>query len=192
MLGRAAPLAPSARVPADTVRAWYAAVSAAEAESRFAAATAGPALEATGDRVAWADGLVDLATGEPFDPASLGDVPVLLDVWATWCGNCIAEFPDLVRLAEAYDGRVAVVAVSVDRATGGADLDGVRAVAEQQGLDVVSLYDPRESGSLADQLNISGYPARFFFAPDGQAYASRSGTRSVTKAEVEAYLDGQP
>ena len=192
VLDRAAPLAPPARVPADTVRAWYAAVSAVEAESRFAAATAGPALVATSDRVAWAEGLVDLATGDPFDPASLGDVPVLLDVWATWCANCIAEFPELVRLAEAYEGRVAVVAVSVDLATGGADLDGVRAVAEQHGLDVVSLYDPRESGSLADQLEIAGYPARFFFGPDGQAYASRSGRRPVTKAEVRAYLDGQP
>ena len=191
VLDRAAPLAPAAEVPADTVRSWYAAVSAADAERRYAAATVGPALAPTGDRVAWADGLVDLATGEPFDPASLGDRLVLLDVWATWCGNCIAEFPDLVRLAEARGGEVAVVAVSVDRATGGADLDGVREVAERHGLDVVSLYDPREVGSLADLLSIGGYPIRFLLGPDGGLYASQSGQRAVTLNEVEAYLDAQ-
>ena len=191
VLDRAAPLAPTAEVSADTVRSWYAAVSAADAERRYAAAIAGPALISTGERVAWADGLVDLATGEPFDPSSLEDRLVLLDVWATWCGNCIAEFPDLVRLAEERGGEVAVVAVSVDQATGGADLDGVRAVAERHGLNVVSLYDPREAGSLADLLSIGGYPIRFLFGPDGGLYTSRSGQRSVTLSEVEAYLDAQ-
>lgn len=189
VLDRAAPLAEAAGVPADTVRAWYVAASAADAERRFDAARAGPALIPTGERVAWADGLLDLATGAPFDPSSLGDRPVLLDVWATWCGNCLIEFPDLVRLAEERGEEVAVVAVSVDQATGGADLEGVRDVAERYGLDVVSLYDPREAGSLADVLNIAGYPIRFLFGPDGGLYASRSGRRSVTLSEVETFLD---
>lgn len=189
VLDRAAPLAPAGEVPADTVRSWYTAASAAEAARRYAVATAGPALVPTGRRVAWAEGLVDLETGEPFDPASLGGRPVLLDVWATWCGNCIADFPDLVALAEERGDEVAVVAVSVDAATGGADLEEVRETAERHGLDVVTLYDPREAGSLADVLEIGGYPARFFFGPDGEAYTSRGGSSYVVLDEVEAFLD---
>ena len=191
VLDRAAPLAPSGEVPADTVRAWYAAASAAEAERRYVAATAGPALVPTDERVAWADGLVDLETGAPFDPASLGDRLVLLDVWATWCGACLAEFPALSALAAERGGEVAVVAVSVDAATGGADLEGVRDVAARLGADVVTLVDPRETGGLPALLGIGGYPARFAFGPGGAAYASRSGARTVLLGEVEAFLDAR-
>ena len=191
VLDRVAPLAQAGEVPADTVQSWYAATSAAAADRRYAAAMSGPALVPTGQRVAWAEGLMDLETGEPFDPASLGDRPVLLDVWATWCGNCIAEFPDLVQLAEERGNEVAVVAVSVDAATGGADLERVRETAERHGLDVVTLYDPREMGSLADMLKIGGYPARFFFGPNGELYTSPTGSSHVVLGEVEAFLDAQ-
>jgi thiol-disulfide isomerase/thioredoxin len=40
---------------------------------------------------------------------------VVLNLWATWCAPCVAEFPDLVKLHHAYQDRgVTVVAVSVD------------------------------------------------------------------------------
>ena len=37
---------------------------------------------------------------------------VVVELWATWCGPCIAQMPHLDRLAEAYAGRVAFAAVS--------------------------------------------------------------------------------
>lgn len=40
---------------------------------------------------------------------------VLVNLWATWCGPCVEEFPDIVKLYNTYkkDG-LAVIAVSVD------------------------------------------------------------------------------
>jgi thiol-disulfide isomerase/thioredoxin len=39
----------------------------------------------------------------------------LLNVWATWCGPCVVEFPDLVSLHRIYRGRdVEVVTVNAD------------------------------------------------------------------------------
>ena len=40
----------------------------------------------------------------------------LINVWATWCGPCVIEFPDLVNMHRMYGGRhFEVVGISVDR-----------------------------------------------------------------------------
>ena len=40
---------------------------------------------------------------------------LFLNVWATWCVPCVEEFPDIVKLSQAYPGNeVEVVGVSAD------------------------------------------------------------------------------
>lgn len=40
---------------------------------------------------------------------------LLVNVWATWCVPCVQEFPDLVRLANEYQGsEVEIVGISAD------------------------------------------------------------------------------
>jgi thioredoxin-like negative regulator of GroEL len=41
-------------------------------------------------------------------------VPVVVDVYADWCGPCRAIAPLLEKLAEHYDGRVKFVKVNID------------------------------------------------------------------------------
>ena len=46
--------------------------------------------------------------------AEMGHV-VVVNFWATWCDPCVAEFPDLVKLDQAYRAKgVMVIAVSAD------------------------------------------------------------------------------
>lgn len=42
------------------------------------------------------------------------ELPVLVDIWAAWCGPCKAIAPILDTLAEEYAGRVKVVKVDAD------------------------------------------------------------------------------
>ena len=42
------------------------------------------------------------------------DGPVLLNLWATWCGPCVREMPQLDALAGELEGEVKVITVSQD------------------------------------------------------------------------------
>jgi thiol-disulfide isomerase/thioredoxin len=42
------------------------------------------------------------------------DGPVLVNLWATWCGPCVKEMPQLDALAETLEGEVRVITVSQD------------------------------------------------------------------------------
>jgi len=40
--------------------------------------------------------------------------PLLVNFWATWCGPCREEFPDLVKIDNEYRGRIDFVTISLD------------------------------------------------------------------------------
>ena len=52
------------------------------------------------------------AAGKVLSLSSLKGAPVLVNLWATWCGPCVKELPDLARLAAS--GKVRVVTISQD------------------------------------------------------------------------------
>lgn len=53
--------------------------------------------------------------GKPFDLAAEKGEVVFLNVWATWCGPCRAEIPELKKMQSAYASRgFKVIGVSVD------------------------------------------------------------------------------
>jgi thiol-disulfide isomerase/thioredoxin len=43
--------------------------------------------------------------------------PLLINFWATWCGPCREEFPDLVRIARDHKGRIDLITVSLDESS---------------------------------------------------------------------------
>jgi thioredoxin 2 len=56
------------------------------------------------------------ATDDNFDQVVAGPVPVVVDLWATWCGPCRMVSPALEKVARDLAGRVKLVKVDVDRA----------------------------------------------------------------------------
>lgn len=99
----------------------------AEAASRQAAATPGddgPAERSTGTFVVE----VTEATFQTEVVERSLQVPVIVDLWATWCGPCKQLSPVLERLAEAANGAWILATVDVDANPRIAQLFGVQSI----------------------------------------------------------------
>jgi DsbE subfamily thiol:disulfide oxidoreductase len=89
--------------------------------------------------------------GVRLDAASYADGRVLvINAWATWCGPCRREQPQLVRLADRYEDQ-GVRFLGINHQD---DRDAARGWVREFGVPYPSLFDP--SGRSAANL---GFPA---------------------------------
>lgn len=65
-----------------------------------------------GPSLAFVDG-----AGKTLTLADFKGKPVLVNLWATWCAPCKKEMPTLAALQKQYEGRLQVVALSIDTAS---------------------------------------------------------------------------
>ena len=96
-------------------------------------------------------------------------MPLLLNVWATWCDPCREEMPSLEQLYREYQERgLRVVAISIDD-DGQAEL--IREFVREHNLTFDVLHDPR--GGIMRQYPVRGVPQTFLISRRGQIRATR-------------------
>jgi len=100
-----------------------------------------------------------LADGRGADLASLQGKPVVLNFWATWCGPCRAEMPDLVALHES-DTDLVVLEVNV-----GEDLSAVEKFATEFGMNMTVVLD--EEDLIRRAYEVRNMPTTVFIRADG-------------------------
>lgn len=106
---------------------------------------------------------------------------VLVDFWASWCGPCRAEIPNLINIYNRYKGdRFEVIGV----ATWDKPNDTKRAIAEM-GIPYPQIMNAQKAGS--DAYNIEGIPEIILFGPDG-TILKRGLRGEAIEAEVRAAL----
>lgn len=84
---------------------------------------------------------------------------VLLNFWATWCGFCVQEMPDLNKLNNEFED-VAVLAVDVME-----EKSIVSEYIEEGGYDFDVVLDLE--GEVARTYLVSAYPTTYFIEEDG-------------------------
>ncbi len=122
---------------------------------------------------------------------SLGDLKgktVLINFWATWCGPCKAELPEIENLSKMYSSRgLIVIGVSVDKS--GSPLTDVSDFASQYGLTYQIVVD---NDNVADAYgNINAIPTSFLVDKNGKIVDKWVGIRNKAFLEstIKKYLD---
>lgn len=102
-------------------------------------------------------------TGDTIDQSVFTDNKlIMVNYWATWCGPCVGEIPDLQKLSEDYaDKGFALVGVL----TGDDDISGARQFISDKGLTYPMVF--QENFFLDHAGNIYAIPTTMFFDSEG-------------------------
>ena len=121
--------------------------------------------------------------------SSLQGYPAVVNVWASWCGPCRAEFPVFQQTAAAMGKEVAFLGVNSEDNDDAADT-----FLSTHQVPYPSYVD--SDGSIADSLKAThGYPATAFFDPDGELSYTHSGpfqSQEDLEQAIRTYAYGGP
>lgn len=116
--------------------------------------------------------------------AALRGYPVVVNVWASWCGPCRFEFPVFQRVATEYGRRVAFL--GVDSQDSG---DAARTFLAEAPVPYPSYADPHQQ--IAESIGASlGLPDTAFYDRRGRLVYLKQGpyaNRAALRADVERY-----
>ena len=103
-------------------------------------------------------------TGDSLSMADYEGQVVLLNFWATWCGPCRYEIPDLIELQNEFEPEhFAVIGISLDED----DPDFVRQFAEDMNINYPVALDER--GIFAEAFGgVYALPTTYILDKDGQ------------------------
>jgi thiol-disulfide isomerase/thioredoxin len=104
---------------------------------------------------------------------------MVLNFWATWCGPCRAEVPDLVELQEKYKDQLQVIGLVVDDD----DQDAIKKFAAKFGVNY-----PIAIANDDIRLEYGGIPAlptSFILDAEGRVVQKHEGLRDPVLYEVE-------
>ena len=115
--------------------------------------------------------------------ADVAGTPVVVNFWASWCGPCAREIPELVEIAAEYDGQVQLIGVNVqDHRTNAASFE------RDQSVTYPSWFDPSATIAAAfGGIAPEALPSTLLLDAEHRVAVRLFG--AVTAPQLRGYLD---
>ncbi len=118
---------------------------------------------------------------------------IFLNFWATWCGPCRNEMPEIQKLYEEYaaqgeDAEVAILGVAGPGMGGEGSAEDITAFMEENGYTYPVLMD--ETGKMFSYYGISAFPTTFMIDREGNVFGYVSGqlTEDIMRSIIDQTL----
>ena len=108
---------------------------------------------------------------------------MLLDFWATWCGPCVMEVPNVVATYRKLHGQgFEIVGISLDNSK-----DKLLAFTKQRGMTWPQYFDGKVwSNDISSRFRVTGIPAMWLI--DKKGYVRNTEARGELASHVEKLL----
>jgi cytochrome c biogenesis protein CcmG, thiol:disulfide interchange protein DsbE len=100
--------------------------------------------------------------------AQLRGYPVVVNVWASWCGPCRQEFPALQKLSARYGKKVAFLGVNSEDSS-----DAAATFLSEAPVPYPSYSDPDKD--IYDTIGGLGFPNTAYYDPSGELVYVKQG-----------------
>jgi len=109
---------------------------------------------------------------------------VLLDLWGTWCVQCVAEMPTVQRLYDHYRSDPEVEFLIVSRLDSSA---AVRSYAHRNHFDLP--FYLTDDSDIPPTMQLNQFPSTFLYAKDGTLAAKHVGAADWSDKSVITFID---
>jgi thiol-disulfide isomerase/thioredoxin len=125
--------------------------------------------------------------GKKFNIASLKGKVVLIDFWATWCGPCREEFPNVRAQYDMYkDKGFEVVGVSIDE-----DRQALEDYVAEAKVPWITLHDQAENGdTIAGYYGVNSIPQMILVGRDGKVVSLQARGEELNRLLAEQFAAG--
>jgi peroxiredoxin len=123
--------------------------------------------------------------GKTHKLSELHGKPVLINFWASWCGYCRQEMPDLKRIGMQYTDKLQMVGVNISNQD---SYDDVLSFVKKYDVPYPNLLD--RSGYVSELYNVRVIPTTLLLDARGVIVARVQGPQSLENLRKLAHLTG--
>jgi len=121
--------------------------------------------------------------GKPLATANFKGKVVLIDFWATWCGPCVAELPNVLKAYETHHGKgFEIIGISLDD-----DKDTLTRFIGDKKMTWPQYFDgKRWQNTLAVKYGVNSIPATILLDKEGKIIAKNLRGEALDEAVAKA------